>query len=48
MSRIVIVILIYSVTNLWIAITCWASSGEVMCFLSGTGKPIDLVKDISV
>jgi hypothetical protein len=40
--RIVIVILYAIVTNLWIALTCWTSSGDVMCFLWGTNKPIEL------
>jgi hypothetical protein len=30
------------VTNLQIAVTCWARSEDVMCFLRGTGKPIEL------
>jgi hypothetical protein len=42
MSRIVIVILIYHLHKLYIALTCWACSGDVMCFLWGTDKLIDL------
>jgi hypothetical protein len=30
------------VTNLWIALTCWDRSLDVMCFLWGTDKPIEL------
>jgi hypothetical protein len=29
-------------TNLWIALTCWSSSGDAMLFLLGTDKPIEL------
>jgi hypothetical protein len=30
------------VTNLQIALPCWARSGDVMCFLLGTDKPMEL------
>jgi hypothetical protein len=29
-------------TNLQIALTCWARSGDVMCFLWGADKPTEL------
>jgi hypothetical protein len=45
MSRIVIVILIYNRrTNLLIALTCWARSGDVIWLLWGADKPIDIMQ----
>jgi hypothetical protein len=35
---VILVIVILIDTKLWIALTCWARSGDVICFLWGTGK----------